>query len=95
MKIVETLDQAITHPVTVVSVVVGTVGSLLPIPIVSALISTAWHQAGTLFAGVSVLATQGWLPAGTGQAAMLVAGALFLGRNLDKLWDGLQRRLKE
>ena len=95
MSLLETLDRALMHPLTVVSVLVGMLGSVVQIPFVSALVWTAWHQAGTLFAAVSVLSTQGWLPPGTGQAAMLVAGALFLGRMGTKLWDGVERRLKE
>lgn len=95
MTILETLDRAVTHPLTVVSVALATVGSVFKIPLLSAVVWTVWNQAGAVFAGVSVLATQGWLPPGTGEAAMLVAGSLFLARVGDKLWDGLNRRLSE
>lgn len=95
MTLVDALDRAITHPLTVVSTVVGLLASIVHVPVVSALVWTAWNQAGTLFAAVSVVVTQGFLPPETGQAAMLVAGALFLGRMLDKLWDGLNERLEK
>ena len=95
MSIVKKLDRALMHPLTVLSVLLGMLGSVFHIPVVSAILATAWHQAGTLFAAVSVVVTQGWIPAGTGQAVMIVTGALFLGRLLDKLWDGLERRLEK
>lgn len=95
MTWLDRFDRALTHPVTIVSVLIGAAGSFLNIPFISALLATLWAQAGTVFAGVSLLATQGWLPAGTGEAAVLVAGALFLGRITDKIWDGLERRLKQ
>jgi hypothetical protein len=93
VSLLKKLDRALMHPVTVVSVLLGAVGSLVNIPIVSAIVWTAWAKAGTVFAAVSVLVSQGWIPEGTGQAAMLVAGSLFLGRLGTKLWDGIERRL--
>lgn len=95
MTILDRIDHALTHPLTVVSTAVSLVASIVHVPVVSAAVSTAWHQAGTLFAAVSVSATQGWLPPETGEAAVLVVGMLFLARMLDKLWDGLNRRLEK
>ncbi|MHB9286784.1 hypothetical protein ACKVMT_07060 [Halobacteriales archaeon Cl-PHB] len=93
MTLIKKLDRLVMHPLTVASVLLGTLGSVLQIPLLSALVSTIWHQAGTAFAVVSVSASQGWLPAGTSRAAVAIVGVLFLGRMLDKLYDGVQRRL--
>jgi len=93
MTLLETIDRIVMHPLTILSVLVGSAASIVQIPFVSAVVATLWNQAGTVFAMASLSASQGWLPAGTGQAAVLVAGCLFLGRMLDKLTDGIQRRL--
>lgn len=93
MTITDTIDRIVTHPFTIVSVALGMVGSLFQIPILSALVATIWAKAGVVFGVASVVVSQGWLPAETGQAFLAVAAVLFLGRMLDKLWDGLQKRL--
>jgi len=93
MSVLKRLDDLVMHPVTVVSVLIGSVASIVQVPFVSALVATVWNQAGTVFAMASLSANQGWLPPGTGQAAVLIAGGLFLGRMLDKLLDGIERRL--
>ena len=95
MTIKETIDNVITHPLTVVSTILGLVGSIFHVPFLSALIGTIWAKAGIVFGFVSVSTTIGWLPAGTGQIAMTIAGAMFLGRMLERLWNSYQSRVNE
>ncbi len=95
MTVTDTIDRIVTHPLTVVSVILGLLGSLFQIPVISAVVATVWAQAGVVFGVASVTVSQGWLPPATGQAFLAVSGVLFLGRMLDKLWDGVQRRMDE
>lgn len=93
MTLMETVDRMLTHPVTVISTVLGILGSLFNIPVLSAVVATVWAKAGVVFGVASVTASQGWLPETTGQVFLALAAVLFLGRMLDKLWDGMKRRL--
>jgi hypothetical protein len=95
---IERLDRILTHPVTVVTAAVGTLASLVQVPVLSALVGVIWAKAGTIFAVVSVsisqLGPQIGIEPSTQQAVLLVAGALYIGRLLDKLWDAVEVRLR-
>lgn len=93
MTITETIDRVVTHPLTAISILVGALGTVLPIPVLSALLEVVWAQAGTVFAAVSLTATQGWLPSGTAEVVVFLAAALWFGRMLYKLYRGLDRRV--
>ena len=95
MSIIERIDNFITHPLTVVSTLLGLLGSMFQIPVLSALIWTLWAKAGVVFGAVSVSTSIGWLGPEIGPIAMTLAGALFLGRMLDRLWDSYRSRVNE
>mgnify|MGYP006298513153 CR=1 FL=1 len=94
MQLLSKLEWAVTHPLTAVAALIGVLAQPLQLPFVDALVGTLWTQAGTLFAGVSLLPQLGApISSGTAQLLMGLAGMLWLARILDRLYDGLTARL--
>lgn len=91
MNVTKTVKETLVHPVVSVVGGVAALGSLFPIPVLDALMETVWVNAGTLFAGVSLSASQGWVP----ELAVVAVGALYLGRIIDQLTDAFLNQLDD
>lgn len=94
------LLNALAHPVTLVMGSFASIVHFAQIPMLDAVGAVVWNNAGMIFTAVSIGGSQfaaqfGWVSSATVNALMLVAGALFLAKILDELWDKLQRRLKQ
>lgn len=100
MKGIDEFREVVTHPIATASALVALVASVLNVPFIDAVVGVAWANAGTLFTVLSVsgftLAPEvPWLPAEPLTIAALVAGALFVATQLDKLAESLTERLED
>lgn len=87
-----TLEWIVTHPLSVLTAIVATAGSLFHLPLVDPLLGLAWNNAGALLAVSTVTAGQiapriPWLQPfiPTLQLAVLITAILFAATKLTTL----------
>lgn len=100
MNLTESFRETLTHPITGLTAAFAFVANVLSIPFVDAIWAVLWNNAGTLFTVLSVsgftLAPKvPWLPGEPLTIAALVAGALFVATQLDKLAEAFADRLDQ
>jgi len=93
-----TLREVLRHPVTIASTVVAAVGGLLNVPLLSALATVAWAQAGSLFtvfsiAGFTLAPRVEFLPEQPLTVLAFGGAALYVGKRLYGVYQNLDTRL--
>lgn len=93
------ITEIITHPWATASAVLATVAAVFQVPLLDPVLTVLWSNAGNLFTVFSVGAftlapNVDGLPAQELTVLALLAGALFVAKNLSQIIGALRARLR-
>lgn len=100
MQLTESFERILLHPITTASAVFAFAANFLNITLIDAVWAVLWNNAGTLFtvlsvSGFTLAPNIPWIPGNPLNVAALLAGALFVATQLNKLAEAFAERLDQ